>query len=109
MSSGNRRLTAGNCFSKPWVSRKIKPFVSAEGQRASRRAGRAPTKKQFGRKNYYIHALLAQSMGHPARSRKGVRFESEFARLHVGLVPILDEPFLPAEVVNVNGVAAGVK
>jgi len=64
MSSGNRRLTAGNCFSKPWVSKKIKPFVSAEGQRAA--SPERQLKKQFGRKNYYTHALLAQSMGHPA-------------------------------------------
>jgi len=36
-------------------------------RRPARSFTRAPTKKQFGRKNYYAHALLAQSMGHPAQ------------------------------------------
>src|SRR5260370_7384501 len=34
-------------------------------RRPARSFTRAPTKKQFGRKNYYAHPLLAQSMGHP--------------------------------------------
>jgi len=46
--SGNWQLTAGNCFSKPYVSKKTEPFVSAEVQRAA--SVERQLKKQFGRK-----------------------------------------------------------
>src|SRR5713226_707709 len=69
--SGNWQLAAGNCFLQALSKQENRTVRLC--RRPARSFSRAPTKKQFGRKNYYTHALLAQSMGHPARQDRTQR------------------------------------
>src|SRR5258708_17811034 len=62
--SGNWQLAAGNCFLQALSKQENRTVRLCRSP--ARSFTRAPTKKQFGRKNYYAHALLAQSMGNPA-------------------------------------------
>src|SRR5712691_6151169 len=62
--SGNWQLAAGNCFLQALSKQENRTVRLC--RRPARSFSGASTKKQFGRKNYYTHALLAQSMGNPA-------------------------------------------